>query len=273
LNNFLLLEKLPAGSTVSEDMLSKAEVVKGTGGMNANEAMTQYAQGDGAAFEIVYEMVAPRIEGYVRRKVRDNARVEDIVQQTFENMHRARGRFIPGSDVLNWAFAIARNLVIDTGKKSGRESSADMTEENETMGAILAAAVAGGEELFFARETGTLLVRSFGPQRSGHVARHRRRVRCRGRPGQRAAGRSLVSGRVRAAPAARPRLADRDPLPGGRPHRRTRPQRHAPALSRPKHGMGSDILQRHGRAAARPLGPFPGRTTVSGAAGGARATG
>jgi RNA polymerase sigma-70 factor (ECF subfamily) len=131
-------------------------------GMNANEAMAEYAQGREAAFDIVYEVVAPRIEGYVRRKVRDSARVEDIVQQTFENMHKARGRFVPGSDVLNWAFAIARNLVIDTGKKAGRESSADMTDENETMGAVLAAAVAGGEELFLARETGALLVRSFG---------------------------------------------------------------------------------------------------------------
>jgi RNA polymerase sigma-70 factor, ECF subfamily len=128
--------------------------------MNADQAMTAYAQGDAAAFEIVYEVVAPRIEGYVRRKVRDSARVEDIVQQTFENMHKARGRFIPGSDVINWAFAIARNLVIDTGKKAGRESSADMTE-NEPMGAVLAAAVAGGEELFLARETGALLVRTF----------------------------------------------------------------------------------------------------------------
>jgi len=130
--------------------------------MNADQAMAEYAQGREAAFEIVYEVVAPRIEGYVRRKVRDSSRVEDIVQQTFENMHKARGRFVPGSDVLNWAFAIARNLVIDTGKKAGRESSADMTDENETMGAVLAVAVAGGEELFLARETGALLVRTFG---------------------------------------------------------------------------------------------------------------
>ena len=137
-------------------------MAKEPGGLNADDAMALYAQGDQAAFEIVYEVVAPRIEGYVRRKVRDSSRVEDIVQQTFENMHKARGRFIPGSDVLNWAFAIARNLVIDTGKKAGRETSADMSEENETMGAVLAAAVAGGEELFLARETGALLVRTFG---------------------------------------------------------------------------------------------------------------
>jgi RNA polymerase sigma-70 factor, ECF subfamily len=139
------------------DMLSKPAAA----GINADEAMAQYAQGNAAAFEIVYDAVAPRIEGYVRRKVRDCARAEDIVQQTFENMHRARGTFVPGSDVLNWAFAIARNLVIDTGKKAGRETSSDMTAENETIGAVLAAAVAGGEELFLARETGALLVRTY----------------------------------------------------------------------------------------------------------------
>jgi RNA polymerase sigma-70 factor (ECF subfamily) len=142
-------------------MLSKSEAGAEPGGRSADDAMAQYAQGDAAAFEIVYEAVAPRIEGYLRRKVRDNARVEDIVQQTFENMHKARGTFIPGSDVLNWAFAIARNLVIDTGKKAGRESSTDMTAENEAMGAVLVAAVAGGEELMLARETGTVLVRAF----------------------------------------------------------------------------------------------------------------
>jgi RNA polymerase sigma-70 factor (ECF subfamily) len=143
------------------DMLSKADAGGGSGGMDADEAMSQYAQGDAAAFEIVYEVVAPRIEGYVRRKIRDSARVEDIVQQTFENMHKARGTFIPGSDVLNWAFAIARNLVSDIGRKAGRETVSDLTAENETMGAVLAAAVAGGEELFLARETGVRLVRTY----------------------------------------------------------------------------------------------------------------
>lgn len=142
------------------DMLRKPDR-GGAGGLDADQAMSRYADGDAAAFEIVYDAVAPRIEGYVRRKIRDAARVEDIVQQTFENMHRARGTFIRGSDVLNWAFAIARNLMLDTIKKAGRETSSDMSAENETIGAVLAAAVAGGEELFFARETSALLVRTY----------------------------------------------------------------------------------------------------------------
>ena len=144
------------------DMLSKSEAAAAERrATSADEAMSQYAQGDLAAFEIVYDVVAPRIEGYVRRKVRDAGRVEDIVQQTFENMHKARGTFVPGSDVLNWAFAIARNLVIDTGRKAGREPAIDTTAENDSLGAVLAAAVAGGEELFLARETGALLVQTF----------------------------------------------------------------------------------------------------------------
>jgi RNA polymerase sigma-70 factor, ECF subfamily len=143
-------------------MLSKSEAAATQRrATSADEAMSQYAQGDLAAFEIVYDVVAPRIEGYVRRKVRDAGRVEDIVQQTFENMHKARGTFVPGSDVLNWAFAIARNLVIDTGRKAVREPAIDTTAENDSLGAVLAAALAGGEELFLARETGALLVQTF----------------------------------------------------------------------------------------------------------------
>lgn len=141
-------------------MLSKPEG-GGAGALDADQAMSRYADGDASAFEIVYEAVAPRIEGYIRRKVRDAARAEDIVQQTFENMHRARGTFVRGSDVLNWAFAIARNLMLDTIKKAGRETSSDMSAENETMRAVLVAAVAGGEELFLARETTELLVRTY----------------------------------------------------------------------------------------------------------------
>ena len=52
-------------------------------------------------------------------------------------------------------------MVIDTGKKAEREPAIDTSAENDALGAVLAAAVAGGEELFLARETGALLVETF----------------------------------------------------------------------------------------------------------------
>ena len=42
------------------------------------------------------------------------------MQQTFLHMHRARGTFIEGSDVVPWAFAICRRLLIDDFRRGRR---------------------------------------------------------------------------------------------------------------------------------------------------------
>src|SRR3954454_14581963 len=96
----------------------------GAGDAVANEAMDRYADGDASAFPLLYDAIAPRIEGFVRRRTSDASRIDDIVQQTFERIHRARGTFIRGSDVLSWAFKIARNLCLDLGAQGWRERPA-----------------------------------------------------------------------------------------------------------------------------------------------------
>jgi RNA polymerase sigma-70 factor (ECF subfamily) len=83
--------------------------------------MARYASGDDAAFAVVYDELAPRLYGYLVRQTRDRARAEDIVQQTFLQMHRARATFVPGAEVLPWAFAIARRLMIDGFRRGRRE--------------------------------------------------------------------------------------------------------------------------------------------------------
>jgi RNA polymerase sigma-70 factor, ECF subfamily len=79
----------------------------------ADEAMDRYAGGDDSAFSDLYDLIAPRLLGYLVRQTRDEARAEDLVQQTLLRMHRARGRFLPGAAVVPWAMAIARRLMID----------------------------------------------------------------------------------------------------------------------------------------------------------------
>jgi len=95
----------------------------------ANRAMDRYAQGDDRAFSELYDSLAPRLFGYLLRQTKNNARAEDLVQQTFLQMHCARGRFIPGANVVPWAFAIARRLLIDNVRRSGREVSLELREE------------------------------------------------------------------------------------------------------------------------------------------------
>ncbi len=75
--------------------------------------MDRYARGDDAAFAELYDLLAPGLLRYLTRQTRNEARAEDLVQQTLLRIHRARGRFLPGAAVFPWALAIARRLLID----------------------------------------------------------------------------------------------------------------------------------------------------------------
>jgi RNA polymerase sigma-70 factor (ECF subfamily) len=87
----------------------------------ANAAMDRYARGDDAVFSELYEMLAPKLASFLARRLRDRAQTEDIVQQTFLQMHRARRHFCAGAAVLPWALVIARRLLIDRVRQGKRE--------------------------------------------------------------------------------------------------------------------------------------------------------
>jgi RNA polymerase sigma-70 factor (ECF subfamily) len=86
-----------------------------------NAAMDRYAEGDDAAFSEVYDLLAPRLLVYFNRQLGDATRAEDVVQQTLLQMHAARRNYATGSDVLPWAFAIGRNVLIDARRRTRKE--------------------------------------------------------------------------------------------------------------------------------------------------------
>ena len=87
----------------------------------ASAAMARYAIGDDAAFGELYDLLAPRLHAFLSRRCLDDARAEDVLQQAFLQMHAARRHFTPGAEVMPWAFAIARRLLIDAARRDGRE--------------------------------------------------------------------------------------------------------------------------------------------------------
>jgi RNA polymerase sigma-70 factor, ECF subfamily len=91
----------------------------------ASAAMDRYACGDDSAFSELYDLLAPRLTAFLARRARDEALASDLVQQTFLQMHASRRHFSEGADVMPWAFAIARRLLIDVVRKSGREIAGD----------------------------------------------------------------------------------------------------------------------------------------------------
>jgi RNA polymerase sigma-70 factor (ECF subfamily) len=109
--------------------------------------MERYAAGDDAAFATVYDVLAPRLYGYLLRQTRERASAEDLLQQTMLHIHRARIRFIPGAEVTPWAFAIARRLFLDGLRKLKRELRADAAEPDDG-----ASGGPSADELLFARE-------------------------------------------------------------------------------------------------------------------------
>lgn len=118
-------------------------------------AMDRYAAGDDTAFAEVYDKLSPRLFGYLLRHTRDHARAEDIVQQTMLRVHRARGRFLPGAEVMPWAFAIARRLLIDSHRRGGREVLAQNDDDDHA--SLLAAVDAGADDIAIAKETAAML--------------------------------------------------------------------------------------------------------------------
>jgi RNA polymerase sigma-70 factor (ECF subfamily) len=87
----------------------------------ANLAMDRLAAGDDAAFSEVYDALAPRLHAFLLRQTRDAEVSSDVLQQTLLQMYAARRHFTPGAEVLPWAFAICRRLIIDRARRRSRE--------------------------------------------------------------------------------------------------------------------------------------------------------
>jgi RNA polymerase sigma-70 factor (ECF subfamily) len=74
------------------------------------ELMREYQQGRLEAFDDLYAALAPVLRRYLLSHVRDAARTDDLVQNVFLQLHRARHTYDPAYPVTPWAIAIARHV-------------------------------------------------------------------------------------------------------------------------------------------------------------------
>ncbi len=82
--------------------------------------MARYQDGDAAAFRELYALVAPRLLGYLMKMARSKAVADDLLQQTFLKVHRARGAYVRGADPLPWIYSIAHRTFLDEARKTKR---------------------------------------------------------------------------------------------------------------------------------------------------------
>lgn len=82
--------------------------------------MQRYQDGDATAFRALYALVAPRLLGYLIKMARSRALADDLLQQTFMKVHRARAAYVRGADPLPWIYSIAHRTFIDEARKNKR---------------------------------------------------------------------------------------------------------------------------------------------------------
>jgi RNA polymerase sigma-70 factor (ECF subfamily) len=72
------------------------------------------SQGDEAAFERLYDLLAPTVHGVVLRVVRDRAQAEEVTQEVLVEAWRTAARFDPGrGSARAWLVTMARRRAVD----------------------------------------------------------------------------------------------------------------------------------------------------------------
>jgi RNA polymerase sigma-70 factor (ECF subfamily) len=155
------------GPTSSKSLPSVGGVVApaGRGAEGLDAVMDRYAQGEDRAFDDLYRIASPRVRGFLLRLAGDPALADDLTQETFVRVHRARGAFEPSAAALPWLYAIARNALVDHRRreKTRRAVSASLPTGTGTGtgdGAIpepAASLDAHGDEVVAASETLSLV--------------------------------------------------------------------------------------------------------------------
>ena len=79
----------------------------------ASELMQRYARGEDDVFADLYTLMAPRLYRFCLRLATRKPEADDVFQETFLKLHRARATYLAGTNPLHWAFTIARSVHLD----------------------------------------------------------------------------------------------------------------------------------------------------------------
>jgi RNA polymerase sigma-70 factor, ECF subfamily len=79
--------------------------------MTDEDLFQRYTQGQEDGFRVLMERYQPRIQGFLRKRLNDEERVEDLTQDTFLRIHRARDSYDPARKFSTWIHTIANNLL------------------------------------------------------------------------------------------------------------------------------------------------------------------
>lgn len=98
------------------------------------QLMLEVKQGDETSFELLLQRYRTPLYHFLSRMMRDPAMAEDLAQEVFLRVYRARKDYKPSAKFTTWLFRIATNLALNAirdGRSRQREDSLDDPQEGE----------------------------------------------------------------------------------------------------------------------------------------------
>ncbi len=99
----------------------------GTPGGDPDALLPAVARGDLAAFETLYDAVAPQVFGLVRRVLADPAQAEEVTQEVFMELWRTADRYDPAlGRATSWTLRLAHSRAVDRVRASRASRERDL---------------------------------------------------------------------------------------------------------------------------------------------------
>ncbi len=93
------------------------------------QQMLAFCAGDDSAFASLFERWGRPLLHYLQRIVGDAATAEELVQEAFLRVHRARDRYRPDAKFSTWLYRIGTNLALNELRRPRRSRPHDSADE------------------------------------------------------------------------------------------------------------------------------------------------
>ena len=93
------------------------------------DLMLAYAAGDAAAFDTLYARHKGGVYRYLLRQCRQGGIADELFQDVWMNLIRARASYVPSAKFATWLYRLAHNRLIDYYRASGQVSLVSADDE------------------------------------------------------------------------------------------------------------------------------------------------
>jgi RNA polymerase sigma-70 factor (ECF subfamily) len=117
------------------------------GGFSADDRdedlMLAYARGASGAFDVLYARHKGPVYRYVLRHLGNAGQAEELFQDVWTNVIRARAAYVPTAKFTTWLYTLAHNRVVDHWRARGSAVHASIDDDGDDAGQAVVGALAG----------------------------------------------------------------------------------------------------------------------------------